>query len=337
MTTLSIGVVGTGSIGTQHVRRLARQVAGSRVHAVFDLDADRARSLATEVGAFARHSVREVVEDPDVEAVLVASSDESHAEITLACIAAGKPVLCEKPLATTVPQCRDVLDAETAAGRRLVQVGFMRRYDECYGLLKTSVERGDVGDVLLIHCVHRNVSSPPTSTSDMSFTSSAIHEFDVTRWLLGEEVVAATVVQTRSTPLAGAHLRDPQLVLLETASGVVVEVEVFVNCQYGYDVRCEVVGSLGTVSLGDPSTGTLNIAGTRRQAVPADWRVRFAAAYRDELQRWVNDVRAGVASGPNSWDGYAATAVAEGCVRSLETGERTSILLGKQPGLYVAT
>jgi myo-inositol 2-dehydrogenase/D-chiro-inositol 1-dehydrogenase len=332
---LAVGVIGTGSIGTDHARRLSRAISGARVQAVFDVDEERAGALAEEIGVPARRDASEVIDDPGTDAVLVASADESHAEMVLACIAAGKPVLCEKPLAPTEEECRIVIAAEVTSAKHLVQVGFMRRYDIGFASLKKVIDDGTIGDVLVVHCVHRNASSPPGFTSSMSFTSSVIHEIDTARWLLGEELVAVTVAGARQSPRAPSGLRDPQLARLEGASGAVVDVEVFVNCQYGYDVRCEVVGSDGSAALDDPASSTTTLAGLRRQEIAPDWRDRFAPAYHTELQRWVDDIRAGGPSGPSAWDGYAATAAAECAVRSLETGRRIPIELDDRPAFYV--
>jgi myo-inositol 2-dehydrogenase / D-chiro-inositol 1-dehydrogenase len=322
---LNIGVIGTGEIGTDHVRRLSAHVAGARVQAVFDVDTDRAAALAAEVGAVAHKNARDLIEDPAVEAVVVAAPSSAHAELTLACIEARKQVFCEKPLAPSSEECLQVIEAESATGARFVQVGFMRRYDEGYLRVKQAVDDGSLGDVLLAHCIHRNAQSPPLFRSEMLLTDSVIHEIDVARWLLSDELVAARVFTGRRSPLAPDELNDPQFVVLEAASGAIVDVEIFVNCQYGYDVRCEVVGSVGTASLELPSTGALTSAGTLGHPVPHDWKGRFGQAYRDELEQWVKGARDGVTSGPTSFDGYAATAVAEACVRSLHTGERASV------------
>jgi myo-inositol 2-dehydrogenase / D-chiro-inositol 1-dehydrogenase len=332
---LNIGVIGAGDIGTDHARRLSADVAGARVQAVFDVDGGRATKLAAEVGAVAYTSAHDLIEDPKIEAVLIAAPSTVHTELTVACIAARKPVLCEKPLAPTPAECVQVMGAEAAGGTRLVQVGFMRRYDEGYERLKRAADDGSVGDVLLAHCVHRNAQSPTLFKSEMLLTDSVIHEIDIARWLLSEELVAASVVVPRQSPLAPHGLSDPQLVLLESSSGAIVAVEIFVNCQYGYDVRCELVGSLGTVSLELPTTGSLTVAGTQGQAVPRDWKGRFGQAYRDELQQWVKGAREGHISGPSSFDGYAATAVAEACVRSLQTGEKAAVTISSRPELYV--
>lgn len=330
MVDLNVGVIGTGGIGTDHVRRLSGQVAGARVQAVFDIDVDRAAALAAEVEAVTHKTAQDLIDDAAVDAVLIAAPGPVHAELTIACIEARKPVFCEKPLARSSEECLSVVEAEAAAGARFVQVGFMRRYDDGYLRVKRAVDNGSIGVVLLAHCVHRNAQSPPFFTSEMLVTDSVIHEIDTLRWLLSDELVAARVITGRTSPLAPEGLTDPQLVLLEAASGALVEIEIFVNCQYGYDVRCEVVGSVGTVSLDLPSTGVLTTAGTRGEPVPADWRGRFAQAYRDELLLWARGVREGKVSGPGSFDGYAATAVAEACVRSLQTGERAPV--GLNPG-----
>jgi myo-inositol 2-dehydrogenase/D-chiro-inositol 1-dehydrogenase len=297
--TVTVGVVGTGSIGSDHVRRLSARVSGARVGAVFDVDTARADAVAAAAGARAHADALDVVDDPAVEAVVIVSPGDTHAALALACMTTGKPVLCEKPLATTGIDALTVLAAEVASGRRLVQVGFMRRFDAGYLRMKAALDSGAIGEalVLVLHCIHRNPAVPPAFTSDMALTDSVIHEIDAARWLLGEEIVGTTVVRTRRSPFAAGHLADPQLVLLVTGSGVVVEVEVFRNCRYGYDVRCEIVGATGTVSLEVPTTGAPTTGGVLGRAVPADWGERFGGAYHAELQQW------STACGPAPWPG----------------------------------
>jgi myo-inositol 2-dehydrogenase/D-chiro-inositol 1-dehydrogenase len=335
--TVTVGVIGTGMIGSQHVRRLTGQVVGCRVGAIFDVAADRVAAVAAEVGARAAGSWAELVDDPAVDAVLIASPGDLHAEQVLACLAAGKPVLCEKPLATTADDALKVVRAEVAAGRRLVQVGFMRRYDAGFRDVKAAIDDGTIGEPLLAHAVHRNPSVPDTFVGEMSLTDSLVHEFDTFRWLFGQEIVATTVVPVRQSPQGAAHLRDPQIVLLELANGAVVDAESFVNCRYGYDVRCEVVGSLGTVALDNPRTTLVLGGGRRAEPVPPDWGVRFGQAYQDELQTWISELASGrtVAAGASdAWDGYAAIAVAETAVASFAQGARTEVTLADKPDLY---
>jgi myo-inositol 2-dehydrogenase / D-chiro-inositol 1-dehydrogenase len=332
--TVHIGVIGTGSMGTDHIQKLSGRIAGARVSAVFDVDRERAAAVAESAGAKAFGSADELISSSDTDAVVIVSPGPLHPEQTLACFAAGKPVLCEKPLGVTSDDCRTVLAAEVELGRRLVQVGFMRRYDAGYRQVKATVDGGTIGAALLVHAVHRSPTVPDSFTADMSMTDSVVHEFDTFRWLLGQEVTAVTVLAAKRSPRAASDMRDPQVVLMEMGDGALVEVESFVNCQYGYDVRCEVVGSEGTVTLENPVATKLNVSGVRSQPVPGDFRARFAHAYHEQLQEWVDGLSAGTVSGPSAWDGYAATAVGEAAVRSLTAGGRVQVELDEQPALY---
>ena len=224
--TLRIGIIGVGLIGQDHARRLSGLVAGARVAAVADADPARARLVAQHLpGARALDTGHDVIAASDVDAVLVTSSGPTHEEFVLAAIAARKPVFCEKPLAPAPAACLRIIAAEQAAGRRLVQVGFMRRYDQGYRAIKQAIEDRVVGAPLLAHCVHRNAAVPASFSSDMLLTDSAVHEMDVMRWLLGEEITAVSVVQPRRSGRAPGDLQDPQLLLMQTGSGVHIDVE----------------------------------------------------------------------------------------------------------------
>ncbi len=333
--TVRIGVIGAGMIGQDHIRRLTQVLAGSSVVAVTDVDADRAAQAVSALPDARVHDTGQAVADDDtVDAVLVCSWGPTHEEYVLAAVAAGKPVLCEKPLATTAEACRRIIDAEVAAGRRLVQVGYMRRFDAAYRAMKAVIDSGDIGAPLLVHSGHRNPSVPDHYTREMAITDTAVHDFDTVRWLLGEEVVAATV-RTPRRSRHGGDLQDPLLMLLETESGVLVDVETSVNIRYGYDIRGEVVGEDGTVMLADPGHVLVRRAGTVSGHVPVDWRERFLLAYDTELQEWVNGIAAGSeASGPSAWDGYAAAVVSDAGVEALRSGTRVTVDLGDKPDLY---
>jgi myo-inositol 2-dehydrogenase / D-chiro-inositol 1-dehydrogenase len=243
-------------------------------------------------------------------------------------------VFCEKPLAADRAACERILDAEVAAGCRFVQVGYMRRYDRAYRMVKGVLDSGRIGPPTLVHSVHRNAQVPAHYTSDMAVNDTAVHDIDVARWLTGEEIVAAQVMRPRRNSRAEAHLVDPLLLLLTTAGGVVVDVEVSVNIGYGYDIRGEVVCESGTVELPRPAVAIVNADGLMGSAVPADWRVRFQAAYDVELQAWLGSVVAGRTSGPSAWDGYAVQAVADACLDSFGSGARAPVMLPDRPELY---
>lgn len=316
--TVHIGVVGTGMIGRDHIRRITEGLAGADVVAVADVDAELARQVAAGIGARALADGHDVIADPGVDAVVVTSWGPTHAEYVLAAIEAGKYVFCEKPLATTAEDCLRIVEAEQAFGRRLVQVGFMRRYDTGYQAMKQAL--GDLGPVLLMHCAHRNPTVPESYHSDMAVQDTAVHELDVIRWLLDEEIVAAQVVLPRQTGRRFAHLQDPQLMLFETESGVRVDLEVFVNCRYGYDIRHETVCETGTAQLPHH---------------PAqDWKQRFGAAFDAEFAEWVASIEDGRLRGPSAWDGYAVAVTSDATVEARRTGRTVSVQLKDRPAFY---
>jgi myo-inositol 2-dehydrogenase/D-chiro-inositol 1-dehydrogenase len=330
-----IGVIGVGAIGADHVRRIGRVLSGGRVVAVSDVDADRAGAVAAGAGgARVHHTGQDLVADDTVDGVLIASWGPTHAEYVLACLSAGKPVFCEKPLATTQEDCLRVVSAEVSGGRRLVQVGYMRRYDPAYRELKAVLAAGAVGRPTMLHSVHRNASVPAHYTADMVITDTAVHDVDVCRWLLDDEVAAVTVHKPRRSSRAAGDLHDPLLVVLETAGGVLADVEIAVTIGYGYDVRAELVGETGTAELAAGGEVLVRSAGTAGRRLPPDWRERFSRAYDLELQDWLDAVAAGACTGPSSWDGYAVAAVADAGMESLRTGERVPVSLVDRPHLY---
>jgi myo-inositol 2-dehydrogenase/D-chiro-inositol 1-dehydrogenase len=333
--TVRVGVVGTGMIGRDHVLRLSNVLAGAEVVAVTDVDpANAAAAVADLPRAVVHPDGQALVQAPDVDAVIVASWGPSHEEYVLACLAAGKPVFCEKPLATSQEACRRILDAEVAVGRRLVQVGFMRRYDPAYRAMKDVVTSGAIGAPLLVHSRHRNPSVPSHYVREMAITDSAVHDFDIVRWLLDEDLVSATVLTPRRSR-HGTDLQDPLLIILRTDSGVLVDVETSANSRYGYDIGGEVVGEDGTVALADTNPVVVRREGGFAGAVPTGWRERFVRAYDVELQAWVDALAAGLgATGPSSWDGYAAAVASDAAVAALRTGETVEFRLGPPPALY---
>jgi myo-inositol 2-dehydrogenase/D-chiro-inositol 1-dehydrogenase len=343
---INVGVIGVGMIGQDHIRRLSQVLSGARVAAVSDVDSDRARSVAAGLpggsagaGAGAGVAVHDtgeaLIADPAVDAVLVTSWGPTHEAYVLAAIDAGKPVFCEKPLAPSSDACLRIMDAELAAGRRLVQVGFMRRYDAGYRAMKATLDDGSLGAPLLMHCAHRNPSVPPYGfTTELIVSDSAVHEMDIVRWLFDEEIVAVRTLTPRRSSRGADGLQDPLILVFELAGGALVDDELFVNAQYGYDVRGEVVCEAGTVALADTSEVTVRTANQHGGRVPVDWRDRFIRAYDTELQEWLDAVAVGTSSGPAAWDGYAAAAVTDAALEALRTGQRTAVTMAERPDFY---
>ncbi|HET9944664.1 MAG TPA: Gfo/Idh/MocA family oxidoreductase [Actinomycetes bacterium] len=333
--TVRVGIVGVGNIGTSHALNLARVVSGSAVSVLFDADTERAASLAADLGARSVRTVPELFEADDVDAVLLASPDDVHAEQLLLGLPAGKPVLCEKPLATTEDDARAVLDAEVALGRRRVQLGFMRRFDPGYVQLKQELTAEGIGAPLVVHNVHRNTSAPYGLVTERTLTNMVVHELDICRWLLDEEYASVMVVAGRAGPLTPDGQHDPILVVLRSASGVLVEIEAFANAQYGYEVVCRVTGSHGQAVMGDGSYITRSTSFSRGVDLPELWLGRFAEAYRLQLQGWVDALGSGDPfPGATSWDGFAATVVATRAVDAYRSGDWVDVVLPPRPELY---
>ncbi|HEX9858739.1 MAG TPA: Gfo/Idh/MocA family oxidoreductase [Paracoccaceae bacterium] len=336
--TLGVGVIGTGAIGRDHARRIAQVLAGADVVAVTDVNRADAEAARRDVAPRAKvhDDGHALIAAPEVQAVVVTSWGPTHEEFVLACIAAGKPVFCEKPLATTAEGARRIVEAEVKAGRRLVQVGFMRRFDAGYVALKQVVD-GQIGAPLMVHAKHRNPEVGDSYTTPMAVVDTAIHEIDVLRWLLDDDYVAAQVVYPRKTRHASAHLADPQIVMLETARGIRIDIEIFVNCKYGYDIQCEVVGEEGVAYLPEPLSVPTRQAARVGQPVLMDWKQRFIASYDVELQAFIDAVGKGSVAGPSSWDGYVAAVTADVCVAAQEhPGQILPISLPTRPALYAA-
>lgn len=334
MALLQVGVIGTGAIGRTHIERLTNQVTGAKVVAVSDIDQETAKKVAEQYGAKCYEKGEDLINDPEVQAVVVCSWDPTHEQYVLASIQAGKFVFCEKPLAETAESCRRITESEIACGKHLVQVGFMRRYDRDYRAMKAALASGQFGEPLMAHFVHRNATSNSQYETKVNVTGTAIHEIDVMRWLLDDEIVSAKIVQPKVSKYVKNGQKDPQIIMFQTKSGTIIDVETFLHCQYGYDVQCEVVAEEGTVHLPDPAQLVCRQRGKCSFDILEDWRYRFIDAYNIEFQSWVNNTKQGIVDGPTAWDGYAAIAVADACLKSRETGKWETVLMEEKPDFY---
>ena len=334
--TVRIGVIGTGAIGRDHARRIQSVLAGGEIVALSDVNRASAEVVRADIAPTAEvfATGEELIASPRVDAVLVTSWGTTHEQYVLAAIAAGKPCFCEKPLATTAEGAKRIVDAEVKAGRRLVQVGFMRRYDAGYVALKQAVQ-AHTGAPIMVHAAHRNPTVPQAYITPMAIHDTLIHEIDVFRWLLDDDYVSARVIFPRKAARSHGKLRDPQIVVLETAKGVVIDVEIFVNCHYGYDIQCEVVGEDGVARLPEPMAIRMRLDAKLQNAILTDWKDRFVAAYDVELQDFLKAAARGTAAGPTSWDGYMAAVASDACVAAQETaGEAVAIPHPARPALY---
>ena len=331
---LGVGVIGTGGMGGRHARNLAHRVAGARIAAVMDVDRERAAALAAQCGAAAVFTdAADLIGAPAVDAVLIASPDATHADLAVACLEAGKPVLCEKPLGVGLEDARRVLDAETAAGRKLVQVGLMRMYDPQHAALKDAIDRGAIGRPLLFRGIHKHWRSTAHRTAGDVIVNSAVHDVHSARWLMADDVAKVFASHVADAP---EHPGATRLVLLQLVfrGGGLAEIEVDVDDGYGYEVIVEVSGEQGTLRTPSLTSPVLRKAGAAARAVEADWLERFREAYVLEAEAWVRAARAGGAAGATVWDGYAAMQVADAAARSIVSGNAETVPDEPRPALY---
>lgn len=296
---IGIGIIGVGIMGRGHALYLSDYVKGGKVVAIYDANLETAQKVAKEVFKKTKFlpivydDLSRLLKDEAVKAVIIASPDHLHASHLEQSILAGKDVLCEKPLASKVKDARRVAKL-VRNSKSLVGIGFMRRFDSPYQDLKNELNSGKYGNVLQIRCTSRNVSSP-TATTEMLLTNVAVHEIDIIRWLLGEEIVSVGVNYAKRTRRANANLADPISINCHTASGVLVTIDVFANSAYGYEVGMEVITE--NASLVIENLGQLNIAynfklpARKSGNLHKDWMGRFKLAYIAELTAFIDSLQ----------------------------------------------
>nr|WP_294690696.1 Gfo/Idh/MocA family oxidoreductase [uncultured Friedmanniella sp.] len=330
---LRIAVLGVGMMGAFHADALSSRIRGARVTVVSDFFADKANEVAARIGARVVADPIEAISAPDVDAVLIATPGKAHEEQVNACLERGVPVLCEKPLTIDVASSYALVQKEAALGRQLIQVGFMRRFDPEYVALKELISSGGLGNPLIMHCIHRNPAVPDFFNSEFMIRDSVVHEVDVARFLLDEEIASVQVIKGVPTSAAPAGTSDPMIVVFQTESGRIVTDEISVRTGVAYEVRTEVVGEQGSALIGlDQHLQVKSTDGRWGGRITPGFVERFGQAYDLELQRWVDAAKRGTIDGPGVWDGYAAVAVCEAGVEAVRTDQKVAVQLGERPG-----
>lgn len=332
--TTRLAIIGAGLMGEDHARIFAQEVPGATLQVICDPDNNCAAAVADKFSAAdVATDAAATIARPDVDAVIIASPDFTHADLTRQCIDAGKRVLCEKPLSQQSSECLEVMQAEVLLNTRHVMLGFMRRYDQSYMDMRSALTGGKLGRALMMHNFHRNVETPASDfTGAMAITNSAPHEFDVVRHVMGVEYTSITAHQPRRSDSRVA----PVVMVLETSDDQLVMIEINNNAAYGYDVRAELVGEAGSIAINNVAYTRTDSRFTSSTPYDADWRSRYADAYRRQNRDFIRFVETGEFPGiaSDAWDGYCAAVVAEAGVRALESGQTSPVSLIEKPELY---
>ncbi len=316
---LGVAVVGVGMLGRRHAENLRRHVPEAQLLAVCDSSRSRSLEVAADLEVEqATDRLEEILDRKDIQAVVIATPSKFHAEQIEALARAGKHIFCEKPLALSLAQADLALAAVGAAGVQL-QIGFMRRYDPGYAAAFRRIEAGEIGEPVIFKSVGRDRQPPPVSffeggVNGTLFSDAAIHDFDLARWMMSDEVGA---VHAYAGVLACPELArfddvDAALVNLRFARGGIGNIETFRKSSYGYDIRTEILGTRGAVQVGylqQTPFQVLTSTGIAHDVVE-HWLVRFADAYLAELRDFVRSIRSDAPVRVNGKDGRQALAVA---------------------------
>jgi len=325
---LHVGVIGTGVMGRRHAENISALYPRARLAAVADVSAEAARSVAEALGCDWYADPDELLARSDIQAVVVVTRADTHASLTIAAAGRGKDVLCEKPLALSVEDAQAAVEAVVRGGVRL-QIGFMRRYDPPYREAYEAIGRGEIGKPVLFTAISRDAAPPPRSyfsapgAGDI-FIDSGIHDLDLARWLMRDEVatVSATGALVACHDLADVQPVDAGLVTLTYCEGAAGTVQVYRNAVYGYDIRTEVLGTEGALLIGDQRGHALQIL--RRDEIahtmPLHWLERFAEAYAIEMADWVERMSTDQPPAVTGEDGVRSVALAVAAQESCKSG-----------------
>jgi myo-inositol 2-dehydrogenase/D-chiro-inositol 1-dehydrogenase len=316
-----LALIGLGNMGMAHLQIFKSLEPQARISAVADSHvrfAERAAAAVPTAAVF--HDALDCVHNADVDAVVVATADHTHHEIVHACIGRGLPVLCEKPLTTSADQSLQLVNAERTTGRRLVQVGYMRRFDRDYQNMHRTLQSGQVGELVLISQRHRNPLSVITFDEQELIASSASHDIDIFRWLTGEDIKGVSAIAKTSQDGSSVTV----VVTLTSQSGVLGVMELGRGPAMPYDIGCEVIGSHGALTLAS-RTDPLAADGSATQPKPDAWMERFGQAYRAEDAAWLAAVAAKSNTGASAYDGYATNVVIDAALAALASGRTQAV------------
>lgn len=326
-----IAVLGAGRIGQVHAHNIAAHPA-LRLKYVFDPRTAPAEELASRTGAAVARGLDEVLADPAIAGIVIASSTDAHLDQCVRAAAAGKAILCEKPLDMDLQRARQRREQLGGNDVRLM-LGFNRRFDPHFATLKQRLEAGDVGTLETLHIISHDPGPPPLSYIQVSggmFKDMSIHDFDMARWLLGAEPVEVFVYASSlvDPAIGAAGDVDTAKILLRTANGRICMISNSRRSGYGYDQRIEAFGSRGQLradNVLESSVSAWGEAGMASSALQNFFLHRYAEAYRRELDHFVHILQGEVTPAVGYHDGVAALVLAEAAQASARSGKAVAL------------
>ena len=332
---IGVGVIGTGRIGKLHIEHLARNIPEAELIAICSLDPAGIESLTKQFNIpKTTDDYTSILEDPKIDAVLVASSTDTHVEISQAAAEAGKHVFCEKPISLDLEQIDETLAIVEKVGVKF-QVGFNRRFDATFVRIREAVASGEIGEPHIMRITSRDPAPPPIEYVKVSggiFLDMTIHDFDMARYLIGDEVVEVYATgAVRVDPKIGeAGDIDTTVITLRFQNGVIATIDNSREAVYGYDQRVEVFGSKGMVTAANPPTNTVTFSGsegTRAASPPYFFVERYKPAFLAELQAFLTCIQEDTPPLVTGEDGKAPVVIGFAALKSLR--ENRPVLLSE--------
>ena len=330
---IGVGVIGTGRIGKLHIQHLSQNIPDAELIAICSLDTETAQTLAEQFNIpKVTSDYFTLLDDSQIDSVIVASSTDTHVEICQAAAEAGKHIFCEKPIALDLKQVDETLAIVEKAGVKF-QVGFNRRFDVNFRQVREAVASGEIGEPHILRITSRDPAPPPIEYVKVSggiFLDMTIHDFDMARYLIGDEVVEVYAVGcVRVDPKIGETGDiDTAIITLRFQNGVLATIDNSRETIYGYDQRVEVFGSKGMITVGNPLTNTITFSGKEgsRTASPPDFFVeRYKEAYLSELRAFIKCITEDAQPLVTGIDGRAPIVMGYAALKSLR--ENRPVLL----------
>ena len=332
---IRVGVIGTGRIGKLHIEHLAQGIPEADLVALCSLDRPSMDSLAAQYNVpQTTDDYTKFLADPQIDAVLITSATNTHVEISQAAAKAGKHIFCEKPIALDLKQIDETLRIVEKSGVKF-QVGFQRRFDASFMRVRKAVASGEIGEPHIMRITSRDPAPPPIEYIKVSggiFLDMTIHDFDMARYLIGDEVVEiyATGDVRVDSQIGEAGDIDTAVITLQFKNGVIATIDNSREAVYGYDQRVEVFGSKGIITAANPLTDTVTFSGSEgtHAALPPYFFVeRYKAAYLSELQAFIRCIQEGTPPPVTGKDGRVPVVMGLAALKSLH--ENRPVLLSE--------